>query len=167
MLLAWLGFLTSWTYLRFYRISPSLAGSSTGEGSTIKGDASETFAFAYFFPDAVHAPVAALSDAVYNLMVTLRLCSRFSAEDVDASNEQASARGQGGLPSILNSGRGGRGGGRREEAERRRALALKALDQRLQSAPTRSAQVTKSEPSQLAETSFDTEPESTQLRAAA
>jgi hypothetical protein len=46
------------------------------------------------------------------------------------------ARGQAGLPSLLNNpGRGGlRASGKREEAERRRAIALKALDQRLQAA---------------------------------
>jgi len=166
MLLAWLGFLTSWTYLRFYRITPSLSGTSTSEGSTIRGDASDTFAFAYFFPDAIHAPVAALSDAVYSLMVALRICSPFSAEDIESSNEQASARDQDGLPSLLNAGRGGRGSGRREEAERRRALALRALDQRLTSAPPRPAQVIAStEASQLAETTLDLEPETIQSRA--
>lgn len=151
MLLAWLGFLTSWTYLRFYRVSPLLSTTNTGEGTTIRGDASDTFAFAYFFPDAVHAPVAALSDVVYGLLVTFKICSPFSAEDVDASNEQASARGQGTLPNVLDSGRSGRSGGRREEAERRRALALRALEQRIQAVPAISAQVALADPSQLPE----------------
>ena len=58
----------------------------------------------------------------------------FSAEEVETSNVQATARGEGGLPSLLNQ-EGRRGGsGKREEAERRRALALKALDQRLHAA---------------------------------
>lgn len=40
-ILAWLGILASWTYLRFYKRQPDLTGtSSTGTG--IKGDASET-----------------------------------------------------------------------------------------------------------------------------
>lgn len=137
MLLSWLGFFTAWVYLRFYRLSPSLSSSTTsgagaqGGGDAIRGDASDTFAFAYFFPDAIHPPIAAISDAVYNALVALRVCTPFSAEDVDVGNEQAVARGEGGLPSLLNTGRG-RGGGRREEAERRRALALRALNARLE-----------------------------------
>ena len=134
MMLAWLGFLTSWAYLRFYRVTPTLS-TSTGQGAGsegIRGDASDTFAFAYFFPDAVHAPVAKISEVVYDALVAVRVCTPFSPEDVEASNEQAQARGETGLPSLLNTNGRGRGGGRREEAERRRALALRALDARLQ-----------------------------------
>jgi len=63
----------------------------------------------------------------------------FSEADVDVGNEQASARAEGGLPSLMNPTGGGgggstRSGGRREEAERRRALALRALDARLNAA---------------------------------
>ena len=145
-ILSWLGFLTSWTYLRFYRVSPSLSSSATGGtgegagGATIRGDASDTFAFAYFWPDAVHAPVAKVCDLIWEALVALRVCTPFSAEDVDMGNEQAVARGEGGhLPSLLIvGGRGGAGGqSRREEAERRRALALRALDQRLHAASVR------------------------------
>ncbi|OCK79647.1 cytochrome C oxidase subunit I [Lepidopterella palustris CBS 459.81] len=137
-LLAWFGFFTAWIYLRFYRTSPSLSSAATGDGSVIRGDASDTFAFAYFFPEPIHTPIAKLGDQVYNILITLKLCSPFSAEDVNAGNEQAMARAEGGLPSLMNpNGRGGRGGGRREEAERRRALALKALDQRLHAAANR------------------------------
>lgn len=157
MLLSWLGFLTAWTYLRFYRLSPSLSAASTSTpggsslnanaADTIRGDASDTFAFAYFFPDVVHAPIAAVADAVYNILTALHICTPFSDSDVESGNEQALARGEGGLPSLLNTGSGGsglgrsgsgglgssnRGGGTRQESERRRALALRALDQRLQ-----------------------------------
>ncbi|KAF2470671.1 DUF1751-domain-containing protein [Lindgomyces ingoldianus] len=138
MFLAWFGFFTAWVYLRFYRISPSLSSAATGDGSVIRGDASDTFAFAYFFPEPIHTPMAKLSDQVYNTLIALKVCTPFSAEDIDAGNEQASARAEGGLPSIMNpSGRGGRGGATRAEAERRRALALKALDQRLHAAASR------------------------------
>ncbi|KAL2351975.1 eukaryotic integral membrane protein-domain-containing protein [Cryomyces antarcticus] len=128
LFLAWYGVLTSWTYLRFYRTTPS-AGDG---GPALRGDASETFAFAHFFPEPLQTLIATL--------VTLRICTPFSDEDVDAGNEQASARAEGGLPNLMNP-RGGRGGGRREEAERRRALALKALDQRLSAAAIRPAPV--------------------------
>lgn len=133
LVLAWAGFFTSWTYLRFFKKQADLAG--TGTSSMLKGDASETFAFAYFWPDIVQPPVAAIADGVYNAFVAVRILTPFSAEDVETSNVQATARGEGGLPSLLNpGGRRGGGGGKREEAERRRALALKALDQRLHAA---------------------------------
>ena len=132
LVLAWLGFMTSWTYLRFYKRQPDLSGTNTG-GSVLRGDASETFAFAYFWPDAVHPPIAAAANMIYNVFVALRICTPFSAEEVESSNEQATARVDGGLPSLLNQ-ETRRGSGKREEAERRRALALKALDQRLHAA---------------------------------
>lgn len=135
MFLAWSGFFTSWIYLRFYRLSPTLDTTSTGDSAMIRGDASDTFGFAYFFPEPLHTPIAALSDQLYNALVAVKICTPFSAEDVDLGNSYASNREQGGLPSIMNgSSRSGKGGNRREEAERRRALALKALDQRLHAA---------------------------------
>ena len=156
--LAWLGFLTSWTYLRFYKRQPDLSSASTGASSSVQGDASETFAFAYFWPDVVHGPIAAVSDGIYNALVALRICTPFSAEDVESSNEQAMARGEGGLPSLLNQG-GRRGAsGKREEAERRRALALRALDQRLHAATANkppSVAGTASGPSMLGETRYE------------
>lgn len=130
--LAWLGLLCSWIYLRFYRRQADLSGTST-DGLGIKGDASETFSFACFFPDVVQPPIALVCDNIYTVLVTLRICTPFSAEDIASGNEQALARGDVGLPNILNNGRA-RGAGKREEAERRRALALRALDQRLQAA---------------------------------
>ncbi|PNS16700.1 hypothetical protein CAC42_4664 [Sphaceloma murrayae] len=133
LFLGWFGFLTSWIYLRFYRVAPSVITTSTGEGATTKGDASDTFAFSHFFPEPVQVVIAPLCDQIYNTLVALRICIPFTNEAIEAGNEQASARAEGGLPSIMNS-RGGRSGGRREEAERRRALALKALDQRLNAA---------------------------------
>ena len=140
LVLAWAGFFTSWTYLRFFKKQADLSGTDT-EGSSIKGDASETFAFAYFWPDVVQPPIAAVADGVYNALVAIHILTPFSAEEVETSNVQATARGEGGLPSLLNqAGRRGGGSGKREEAERRRALALKALDQRLHAATASKAQ---------------------------
>lgn len=169
MILSWVGFVTAWTYLRFYRLSPSLSSAATSTpGGTlnsadmIRGDASDTFAFAYFFPDIVHQPIALVSNTMYDALVALKICSPFSAEDIDASNEQAAARGEGGgLPSLLNHTSGGRGGGTRQESERRRALALRALDQRLQnvrSGPTPQS-ATISTPNPLAQTQYQPEGE--------
>ena len=134
LILAWAGFFTSWTYLRFFKKQADLSGTGTG-GAAIKGDASETFAFAYFWPDAIQPPIATIADGVYNALVAIHILSPFSAEDVETSNVHATERSEGGLPSLLNqAGRRSGGSGKREEAERRRALALKALDQRLHAA---------------------------------
>ena len=133
-ILAWLGLVTAWTYLRFYKRQPDLSSSGTG-GAELKGDASETFSFAMFFPDAMQPPIAFACDQIYVLLVNLKICTPFSSEDIASGNQQAAARGEAGLPNLLNNAaRGGRGSGKREEAERRRALALKALDQRLNAA---------------------------------
>jgi hypothetical protein len=140
MFLAYFGFMTAWVYLRFYRASPSLSSAATGDGSVIKGDASDTFAFAHFFPEPLQTPIGHFADGVYNVLISLGVCTPFSNEDIDAGNDQASARAEGGLPSIMNpSSRGGKGRATRAEAERRRALALKALDQRLHAAAARTA----------------------------
>ncbi|PYH91513.1 rhomboid family protein [Aspergillus ellipticus CBS 707.79] len=132
-ILSWLGLLTSWTYLRFFKRQPDLSGTST-DGLGIKGDASETFAFACLFPDVLQPPIAFISDQVYALLVAVKICTPFSEEEIASGNQQVLARGEAGLPSILSSQRNGRATAKREEAERRRALALKALDQRLQAA---------------------------------
>ena len=130
MFLSWFAFLTSWTYLRFFRKTQLLSAAATGgetSTTTMRGDASDTFAFAYFFPEPIHTPVSIVAENVYQILVGLKILAPFSADDVETGNEQAMARAEGGLPSLMST----RGSGRREEAERRRALALRALDQRL------------------------------------
>lgn len=99
----------------------------------MKGDPSETFAFVSFFPDVFHPVLAPICDSVFNALVQLKLCTPFSDSAIETATENAASRSEGGLPSIMNQS-GGAGGGKRAEAERRRALALKALDQRLNAA---------------------------------
>ncbi|KAL8949198.1 MAG: hypothetical protein Q9222_004675 [Ikaeria aurantiellina] len=139
LVLAWVGFMTSWTYLRFYKKQPDLSAASTGNHQ-LRGDASETFAFASFWPDVVQPPVAAVADGIYNAFVALRVCTPFSVEDVEIGNQQATARGEEGLPNLLNHGESRHSRSKQEDAERRRALALKALDQRLHAASANSKQ---------------------------
>ncbi|KAG5982920.1 hypothetical protein E4U55_001120 [Claviceps digitariae] len=118
------GFLSSWTYLRFYKtVFPDLDSS---QPASLRGDASETFAFAEFFPGPVKPFVAAVSDQIFNVLVSMRLCTPFSPADMSA------ARGE----RVLQRGTPGSA---RAEAERRRALALKALDQRLNASSAGSA----------------------------
>jgi len=130
--LAMFGFLTGWLYLRFYRISDIGASESSATGGVMKGDPSETFAFVSFFPDIFHPVLAPVCDSVFNALVQFKLCTPFSDSAVETATENAASRSEGGLPSIMN--QPGSGGGKKAEAERRRALALKALDQRLNAA---------------------------------
>ncbi|KAG7106389.1 Rhomboid-like protein 19 like [Verticillium longisporum] len=121
-LLAIFGFLVSWTYLRFYKtVFPDLDAS---QSAGLRGDASETFAFSEFFPGPAKPFVTAAANQIFEVLVAMRVCTPFSQDSVSA------ARG-GGSGSFIQ--RGGPGGAR-AEAERRRALALKTLDQRLHAA---------------------------------
>ncbi|KAM0752940.1 DUF1751-domain-containing protein [Meredithblackwellia eburnea MCA 4105] len=101
------GWLVSWFYLRFIKLN---------EGGEFRGDRSETFAFASWFPPFLQKYVAKLSSFLFGLAVRFRLLRPWT---------------------DLESGSGGAGayanvpGGARAEAERRRAMALKALDQRM------------------------------------
>lgn len=137
-ILAWYGLITAWTYLRFFKRQPDLSGATT-ETRGLKGDASETFAFATFFPDIVQPPIAVLCNQIYVLLCNMKILKSFSDEEIASGNEQAAARGESGLPSFNRQARGARGMSKREEAERRRALALKALDERLNAASSRAA----------------------------
>lgn len=121
LVLALSGFLISWTYLRFFKtVFPDLDSS---QPTSMRGDASETFAFAEFFPGPIKPIIGALSEQVFNILVAMRICTPFSPADVSAAS---------GTHFLQRNAPGGV----RAEAERRRALALKALDQRLHAATT-------------------------------
>ncbi|ROT43285.1 eukaryotic integral membrane protein [Sodiomyces alkalinus F11] len=118
--LAIFGFISSWTYLRFFKtVFPDL---DTSQSSSLRGDASETFAFAEFFPGPVKPLVAAASNQVFDVLVAMRVCAPFSQDSVSAAT-----RGNNFIQRTVP-------GSARAEAERRRALALRALDQRLHAA---------------------------------
>ena len=157
------GFLASWIYLRFYKLA--LPDLETTQPSSLRGDASEAFAFAEFFPDPAKPFIAAFSNQVFSTLVSLRICTPFSLSDVSPSRGDAFAQ------------RGAAPGGARAEAERRRALALKALDQRLHAAtagskpqppppmpagPSVQIQPQPSQPEMLGETSYVPEREDDQ-----
>lgn len=119
LLLVTSGFLISWTYLRFYKAAfPDL---ETSQPSSLRGDASETFAFAEFFPEPAKPLISAFSNQVFNILISLRICTPFSTSDVTVSRGENTM--QRGAPGTA-----------RAEAERRRALALKELDSRLHAA---------------------------------
>lgn len=97
-----------------------------------------------------------MSDVVYKIFVAVKICTPFSAADISAGNSRAEARGDATLGAIFSGGRGGGESGApvpgsaRAEAERRRKLALKALDMRLNATASKGLGV-------LGETSLDTE----------
>ncbi|KAK6535406.1 hypothetical protein TWF694_001867 [Orbilia ellipsospora] len=130
------GFLTSWIYLRFYK--KQYVDLSASQPVSLRGDASETFAFAHFFPDSLYPFISPVTNTIYALAVSVRLCVPFTDEDVQAGNSRVAASAAsagGGFAGILGPP-GGRLSAARQEAERRRALALKVLDQRLHAATT-------------------------------
>ncbi|NWY05464.1 TM115 protein, partial [Nothoprocta ornata] len=97
--------LSAWVYLRFYQ-----------RHARGRGDMSERFAFATFFPAPLRPPVALLADAVHGALVKLRLC-RKTVKRYDV-----------GAPSSITISLPGTDP---QDAERRRQLALKALNERL------------------------------------
>ncbi|KAL4063658.1 eukaryotic integral membrane protein-domain-containing protein [Scleroderma yunnanense] len=102
------GWFVSWIYLRFYK--PNVT--DTLGGAVTYGDRSETFALTSWFPPFLHLPVSTLGNTVYKIATKLHLIPSSVPHDIESGYNQ--------VP-----------GGARAEAERRRALALKALDQRL------------------------------------
>ncbi|KAG0043868.1 hypothetical protein BGZ83_010947 [Gryganskiella cystojenkinii] len=127
-LMAIYGLFISWIYARFFK---------TQDG--MKGDRSETFSFASFFPEALQPPVKSISNLMFGLLVSLHICSPlgFTLEGSGSAagfSQSLNERLPGGMelpttqPANL-----------RAEAERRRALALKALDMRLHAAAGNSA----------------------------
>lgn len=124
MLLAVVGFVCGWTYLRFFQ----------PRGNGLIGDLSSQFAFAELFPHFMRHPVAIFSSAVYSGFVRMGLFVRsFPPTSTDGISS----------PLLPSSYGGGRVGGSElsadgapsspsdQDVERRRQLALKALDERM------------------------------------
>lgn len=124
------GWLLSWAYLRFFK---------PGEGG-IRGDRSETFSFVSWFPPFLHTPVTFISNFLYGIFVKLGVVqpwhySALGDVELGVGTGLAPPGMSGAGMGSSGSGSGGAGGQQattaRQEAERRRAMALKALDQRV------------------------------------
>ncbi|PIL31764.1 hypothetical protein GSI_06468 [Ganoderma sinense ZZ0214-1] len=102
------GWLVSYVWLRFYKKNSA----ETLSGGPAYGDRSETFAFVSWFPPLLHGPMSILGNTVYGVANKFHL--------IPTGGNDAEAGGYSQVP-----------GGARAEAERRRAMALKALDQRV------------------------------------
>ncbi|KAF9565165.1 hypothetical protein EC968_004224 [Mortierella alpina] len=121
LMMAMYGLFIAWVYSRFFKVQDG-----------VRGDRSETFSFASFFPESAQAPVKAVSNLVFGILVKLRICSPlgFGASfqhDLESPQMPGMV-----LPMTQPASL-------RAEAERRRALALKALDMRLHAAAGNSA----------------------------
>lgn len=133
------------TNLAFASQSAKTSTVGAQAGIKVKGDTSDSFALAQFFPEPLATAVSLASDRVFNALVVLRICTPFDPMEVEVSNMRAANRASGGSYVMSNSnyyslrpfdshpaGQTGdnyhpQRGSAREEAERRRALALKAL----------------------------------------
>ncbi|XP_030062041.1 transmembrane protein 115 [Microcaecilia unicolor] len=99
------GVLSSWVYLRFYQ-----------RHSRGRGDMSDHFAFATFFPEILQPVVGLVASLVHRVLVKVRIC-RKTVKRYDV-----------GAPSSITISLPGTDP---QDAERRRQLALKALNERL------------------------------------
>lgn len=135
------GWLVGWAYLRFFKIN---------EGG-VRGDRSETFSLVSWFPPFMHRPVTFISNTLYGIFVRVGVIEpwHYSAlGDVELGVGSGLPSMNVGIPGMnssmsanmgmSNSGQTASSGGvpggagsTRAEAERRRAMALKALDQRV------------------------------------
>ncbi|KAI9290619.1 DUF1751-domain-containing protein [Neoconidiobolus thromboides FSU 785] len=119
MILSWNGVFISWIYLRFFKITDGICG-----------DRSETFSFVSFFPTLFRPPLKIVSNFCFNILVQLRICRpihTISSYDLESGTATASVRSN---PTPVHLSL---------DSERRKALALKALDERLRlSNPTNS-----------------------------
>merc|ERR1712088_874386 len=100
------GLIISWIYLRFYQLHAN--------GS--RGDSSDSFSFASFFPNVLQPPI----NACFGILVRLKICKkRIRRYDIGASNSGGPTISIS-LPGVDN-----------HDTERRRQIALKALKDRL------------------------------------
>ncbi|KAK9515615.1 hypothetical protein VZT92_026245 [Zoarces viviparus] len=107
------GALSGWVYLRFYQ-----------RHSRGRGDMSDHFAFASFFPEALQPAVGLLAGLVHAALVKVKVCRKMVKRyDVGAPSSITIS-----LP-----------GTDPQDAERRRQLALKALNERLKRVDDQSA----------------------------
>ncbi|KAE8266716.1 hypothetical protein A4X09_0g5625 [Tilletia walkeri] len=109
------GWLISWAYLRFFKV---------GENG-IRGDRSETFSFQSWFPPFTHPVVSRISSFLHGVFVRLRIIKPWTYQPGDLEF------GLGGPNPNASYAQPPQSSASRAEAERRRAMALKALDQRM------------------------------------
>ncbi|KTB17152.1 Transmembrane protein 115 -like protein [Nakaseomyces glabratus] len=119
----WLTFFTTWIYLRFYQRLPTLGNSNT-TNEIIVGDASDTFQLIYIFPDIIKPALRPIFNFSYYLFCEkLRLIKPFETDEIDKGNQVAENRGAKRIDQAIDD---------IEAGDRRRELALKMLNQRME-----------------------------------
>ncbi|XP_076448092.1 transmembrane protein 115-like [Babylonia areolata] len=103
------GIVISWVYLRFYQKHTN--------GN--RGDMGDSFSFSSFFPNQLQPLMAVVSSTVFNMLIRVRLCRKPQRRYDVGSPTTITVT----LP-----------GSQLHDAERRKQVALKALNDRLQSA---------------------------------
>lgn len=86
--------------------------------TVLRGDASETFSFASFFPDKIQPPINAAGTVIFHGLVKIGVCTPWSQGDIALSNARAEQR-DGGAAYTLGRTNAPLGSAR-AEAERRR-----------------------------------------------
>ncbi|RDD43457.1 Transmembrane protein 115 [Trichoplax sp. H2] len=104
--MAFFGFLNGWIYLRFLQ----------KKANESKGDFSDGFAFATFFPEVIQPPIKWFSNSLFLLLISMKICPK----QVRRYNVGGPSSVTISLPGIDPA-----------DAERRKQLALKELDKRL------------------------------------
>ncbi|EFA77344.1 peptidase S16 [Heterostelium album PN500] len=119
-----------WFYLRFYQLKGG-----------VKGDRSESFAFSTFFPDPIQPPIQFVSNIFYKIATKLKLVSAHSGTSILPSYNT----GQGFQASSGTTTAGG-APVTSVDVDRRRALAMKALEQRMEAQQQQPQNTTTSSP---------------------
>ncbi|KJE93510.1 hypothetical protein CAOG_004290, partial [Capsaspora owczarzaki ATCC 30864] len=140
VLFVWFGIVTSWVYLRFFQ---------PREGS--RGDLGDVFSLASFFPEAVQPAVNKVSTSIYGLLQSVHIVPPWPTNNSNTMSQQQAGSllytiGTGPtafrpvVPAAVSSSQSQImtaatpipiGDAKPVDAERRRQLALKALDMRL------------------------------------
>ncbi|KAJ3092932.1 hypothetical protein HK102_000475 [Quaeritorhiza haematococci] len=136
-LVVFLGTLISWIYLRFFKVVELQQQQDGGAAAVLmRGDRSETFSFASFLPEVLHPFIHPVSNSSYAFLVSLKLCPAISTSS--SSYQYSMVGGVGGavpagtdIESPVEPTSKSAFSADVADAERRRALALRALDMRL------------------------------------
>ncbi|KAH3665768.1 hypothetical protein OGAPHI_003956 [Ogataea philodendri] len=114
-------FYVSWFYLRYYQINTinDLLPSNSSR-STVRGDASDTFAFIQFFPVAAHRVLKPISRTTYHTAALIGLIRPFNDDDIESGNLRTIKRLNTASTTVTS-----------EIADRRRQVALQVLGERV------------------------------------
>lgn len=104
LLPSYIGFVGSWFFLRFYQNIEAASSSQLTNRLELRGDASDAFAFARFFPQPLGTWLETPLDRMYHLAVRLHLVPFLTPEQIDLANQQYGARLSGHLLPIFGRG---------------------------------------------------------------